>query len=208
MDLKRFRKKPVLGILRGISQDSLDPLFEAIVSGGLEAVEITMNTAGAAGLIKKAVSRYGKKLMIGAGTVLNMRDLETALDAGVSFIVSPVLIKPVVEYCAKHKIPVFPGALVPSDIYEAWQAGATMVKVFPANCFGPDYFKELKGPFAEIELLACSGVTPGNMTVYFKNGASAIAVGSSVFRKDWIEERKFHLIRRKIQSFLKALPAR
>ena len=208
MDLEKFRKKPVLGILRGISQDSLDPLFDTLVSGGLEAVEITMNTKGAAELIKKAVDRYGKKLMIGAGTVLSMKDLKVALKAGATFIVSPVLIKPVVRYCAKCKIPVFPGALVPSDIYEAWQVGATMVKVFPANCFGPDYFKELKGPFPGIELLACAGVTPENMKTYFKNGASAIAVGSSVFRKDWIEEEKFHLIRRTIQSYLKALPPR
>ncbi|HOW87586.1 MAG TPA: bifunctional 4-hydroxy-2-oxoglutarate aldolase/2-dehydro-3-deoxy-phosphogluconate aldolase, partial [Candidatus Omnitrophota bacterium] len=118
MDLKRFRKKPVLGILRGISQKSLDPLFDTIISGGLEAVEITMNTAGAAKLIRNAASRYGKKLMIGAGTVLSMKDLQEALQAGATFIVSPVLIRPVVQYCVKQKIPVFPGALIPSDIYE------------------------------------------------------------------------------------------
>ncbi len=208
MDLKRFRKKPVLGILRGISQKSLDPLFDTIISGGLEAVEITMNTAGAAKLIRNAASRYGKKLMIGAGTVLSMKDLQEALQAGATFIVSPVLIRPVVQYCVKQKIPVFPGALIPSDIYEAWQAGATMVKVFPASCFGPEYFKELKGPFPEIELLACGGVTPQNTKTYFQNGAGAIAVGSSIFRREWIEHRKFRLIRRKIQSFLKALPSR
>lgn len=82
-----------------------------------------------------------------------------------------------------------------------------MVKVFPASCFGPDYFKELKGPFSKIELLACAGVTPENMKSYFKNGASAIAVGSSVFCKDWIAEGQFHLIHRKIQSYLKTLPS-
>ncbi len=208
MDLKRFRKKPVLGILRGISRNSLDPLFEAIVSSGLESVEITMNTAGAAGLIRAAAVRYGKKLMIGAGTVLNMKDLHEALEAGATFIVSPVLVRPIVRYCVKRKIPVFPGALIPSDIYEAWQAGASMVKVFPAGCFGPEYFKELKGPFPKIKLLACGGVTSQNAEAYFRNGAGAIAVGSSVFRKDWIEEGEFHLIRKKIQAFLKALPPR
>jgi len=205
MDLARFRKKPILGILRGIPKNALEPLLDTIAASGLETIEFTMNTQGAAGFIRQAARRYAQKLMIGAGTVLNMKDLKVALDAGATFIVSPVLVKPVVRYCAKHKIPVFPGALIPSDIYAAWQAGATMVKVFPANCFGPDYFREIKGPFQQIELLACAGVTPENMKDYFKNGASAIAIGGSVFRKEWIAAGKFHLIRQKIQTYLKAL---
>ena len=204
MDLVRFRKKPVLGILRGSSSEALDPLFETIVASGLQAVEITMNTAGAAGLIQRAAKRFGKQLMIGAGTVLNMTDLNAALKAGATFIVSPVMIPSVVRYCVKHKIPVFPGALIPSDIYAAWQEGATMVKVFPAGCFGPDYFREIKGPFPQIELLACGGVTPKNRKAYFQTGASAIAVGASVFQKDWMAAKKFHLIQQKIQAFLKA----
>ncbi len=206
MNLGKFRKKPVLGILRGITPEELDPLFETILAAGLQAVEITMNTGGAAGLIQNAVKRYGRQLMIGAGTVLTLKDLQQALSAGATFIVSPVIVPSVIGYCVKHKIPVFPGALVPQDIYAAWQAGASMVKVFPASCFGPDYFKEIKGPFPQIELLACGGVTPANIKDYFKNGASAVAVGSSVFRKDWIAAKKFHLIRSKIQTFLKALP--
>ena len=165
-----------------------------------------MNTGGATGLIKSAVRRYGKRLMIGAGTVLTPKDLQNALHAGATFIVSPVVVPPVIEYCAGHKIPVFPGALAPQDIYEAWRTGATMVKVFPAGCFGPDYFKEIKGPFPKIELLACGGVTPRNLPAYFKNGASAVAVGASVFRRDWLAQRKFHLIRNKIRAYLKALP--
>ena len=206
MDLKKFRERPVLGILRGITPSQLEPLFEAIIAGGLRAVEITMNTGGATGLIKSAVRRYGKRLMIGAGTVLTPKDLQAALHAGATFIVSPVVVPPMIEYCARHKIPVFPGALAPQDIYEAWRTGATMVKVFPAGCFGPDYFKEIKGPFPKIELLACGGVTPRNLPVYFKNGASAVAVGASVFRRDWLAQRKFHLIRNKLRTYLKALP--
>jgi 2-dehydro-3-deoxyphosphogluconate aldolase/(4S)-4-hydroxy-2-oxoglutarate aldolase len=206
VDLKKFRRRPLLGILRGITLSELEPLFETIVASGLQAVEITMNTEGAAGLIKNAAKRYGKQLMIGAGTVLTLRDLQVALRAGATFIVSPVVIPSVIEYCAKHKIPVFPGALIPQDIYEAWQAGATMVKVFPAGCFGPDYFKEIKGPFPQIELLACGGVTPENAKDYFRNGTSAVAVGSSVFRKEWLAAKKFHLVRNTIQAYLKALP--
>jgi 2-dehydro-3-deoxyphosphogluconate aldolase/(4S)-4-hydroxy-2-oxoglutarate aldolase len=181
----------------------LEPLFEAILPSGLETVEITMNTPGAAGLIQNAVKRYGKSLMIGAGTVLNMEDLRNALKAGATFIVSPVLVPSVVRYCVRHKIPVFPGALTPQEIHRAWEAGATMVKVFPASCLGPSYFREIKGPFQEIELLACSGVTPENMGDYLRSGASAIAVGSSVFRRDWVAAKRFSLIRRRLQAYLK-----
>ena len=208
MDLKKFRQQPLLGILRGIAPDELDPLFEVIVSSGLQAVEITMNTRGAAGLIQSAVKRYGKSLMIGAGTVLNMKDLKTALKSGATFIVSPVVVPSVVRYCARYKIPVFPGALTPQEVYNAWEAGATMVKVFPLNFFGPTYLRELKGPFREIELLACSGVTPENLPAYFRNGASAAAIGAGTFRREWIASGKFHLIHRKLRSYLKALPSK
>ncbi len=192
--------------MRGIRSGELAPLFDTILESGLESVEITMNTDGAAGLIKEAAWRYGRELMIGAGTVLTLKELHEALRTGATFIVSPVIVPPVIEYCVRHKIPVFPGALTPQDIYEAFQAGATMVKVFPAGCFGPDYFKEIKGPFPKIELMACGGVTPENAKDYFTSGASAIAVGGSVFRRDWLDAKKFDLIRKKIQAFLKALP--
>jgi len=208
MDLVRFRKKPVLGILRGIPENSLLPLLDSIVSSGLETVEFAMNSENAPRLIKKTARLCGKKLMVGAGTVLGLKELKTALNAGAAFIVSPVLVRPVAAYCVRHKIPVFPGALTPSEIYEAWQTGATMVKVFPAGCFGPDYFREIRGPFPQIELLACSGVTPENRKDYFKNGASAIAVGSSVFRKEWIEGKKFDLIRHTLRKYLTPLPPR
>ncbi|MBU9888935.1 MAG: bifunctional 4-hydroxy-2-oxoglutarate aldolase/2-dehydro-3-deoxy-phosphogluconate aldolase [Candidatus Omnitrophica bacterium] len=206
MDLEKFREIPILGILRGVSQDALEPLLDAVVESGLKTVEFAMNSSGAAGLIKKAVSRYGKRLTIGAGTVMSLRDLKTALQAGATFAVSPVVVDPVVRYCARRKIPVFPGALTPSEVYHAWRAGATMVKVFPARCFGPDYFRDLAGPFPQIELLACSGVTPENLGVYFKSGASAIAVGAGVFRKDWIAARKFHLIRDLLGEYLEKIP--
>ncbi|MFA5261662.1 MAG: bifunctional 4-hydroxy-2-oxoglutarate aldolase/2-dehydro-3-deoxy-phosphogluconate aldolase, partial [Candidatus Omnitrophota bacterium] len=90
------------------------------------------------------------------------------------------------DFCVGHNIPFFPGALTPLEIYQAWQAGAAMVKVFPAKFFGPAYFKEIKGPFADIALLACGGVTPETLPSYFTNGASAVAFGGSIFRREWL----------------------
>lgn len=201
MDVSKFKKLPIMGILRDIELDAIDPLVETIVPAGLETIEITMNTKNAPQIIKTAVLLSKKRLVIGAGTVLDMDSLKSALDAGAAFIVLPVFVKDVVEYCVKNKIPVFPGALTPQEIYRAWSIGAAMVKVFPAKFFGPEYFKEIKGPFKDIELLACGGVTPENMAAYFLNGASAVSFGASVFKKEWLIEKDFASIGRYIKAY-------
>ena len=202
MDVVRFKKLPIMGILRGVELDSIEPLLETVESSGLKTVEITMNTAGSAGLIKKSVGFTKGKLMIGAGTVLDAESLKSALDAGASFVVTPVLVDEVMKHCKKNKIPVFPGALTPLEIYNAWQSGATMVKVFPAKAFGPVYFKEINGPFNNIELLACGGVTAENMNEYFSNGASAVTFGASVFRKEWLRMKDFKSIGESVKKFV------
>jgi 2-dehydro-3-deoxyphosphogluconate aldolase/(4S)-4-hydroxy-2-oxoglutarate aldolase len=194
MDINSFRELPIMGILRGIEKQSIDPVVENAIAGGLTTLEITMNTPGARELIQRATKTAKKQLAVGAGTVLTKDELALALDAGATFIVLPILIPEIVETCAKNKIPVFPGALTPQEIYTAWEAGATMVKVFPAKIFGPSYSKEVKGPFPNIKLLACGGVTAENIHSFFSCGASAVAFGSSVFRKDWIKKKKFSLI--------------
>ncbi len=202
MDIKKFKKLPIIGIMRDIELNDIQPLVETIISSGLLTIEITMNTKAADSLIKKANKISQDKLMIGAGTVLNMDNLKLALNSGATFIVMPVLVKEVLNYCVKNKIPVFPGALTAQEIYSAWALGATMVKVFPAKFFGPEYFKEIKGPFNDIELLACSGVTAQNMKDYFSCGASAVAFGASVFKKDWLKNKDFESIGRSIKEFV------
>lgn len=205
MDVQKFKQLPILGIIRGIELEAIVPLIETVISSGLKTIEITMNTEGAPSLIKKAVKASKQKLTIGAGTVLDMNDLKAALDSGASFIVMPVLVKEVVEYCVKNKIPVFPGAFTPQEIYNCWQMGATMVKVFPAKFFGPEYFREIRGPFNDIELLACAGISPENMQDYFSCGASAVSFGASVFKKDWLLKKDFKSIGKKIRDYLQAL---
>jgi 2-dehydro-3-deoxyphosphogluconate aldolase/(4S)-4-hydroxy-2-oxoglutarate aldolase len=203
MDLANFKRLPLLGILRGIGKDDCGPLAEAVVASGLETIEVALNTPGACGLIKEIRSQAKARLCVGAGTVLSRDQLKQALDAGASFIVLPALIDEVVGYCLKHNIPVFPGALTPTEIYRAWQAGATMVKVFPAKFFGPPYIKEIKGPFDDIELLACGGVTPDTIRDFFLSGASAAAFGGSVFKREWIARKEFHRIQETVQSLIK-----
>jgi 2-dehydro-3-deoxyphosphogluconate aldolase/(4S)-4-hydroxy-2-oxoglutarate aldolase len=205
MDIAKFSKKPVLGILRGIQADIIEQLTDTVIDAGLEAIEITMNTEGAASLISR-MARYAKgRIALGAGTVLDRNSMEEALGAGATFIVMPVLVEDVVSRCVRNKIPVFPGALTPQEIYNAWNAGATMVKVFPSGSFSSAYFKEIKGPFNGIKLLACGGITPDNMKDYFVCGASAVAFGASVFKKELLAKRDFAGIGSAIRRYMDGL---
>jgi len=198
MNVKEFEKLPVIGILRGIGPDKIEPLTEAVVSSGLKTIEITMNTPGAPDLIRHLIKAAKGRLTVGAGTVLKEDDLKSALDSGATFIVMPTLESGIVDHCVKKKIPVFPGAFTPQEIYRAHESGATMVKVFPAKFLGPAYIKEVKAPLDEVKLLACGGVRPDNVGEFFKSGASAVAFGGSVFKKD-----KFSDITESIKEIIK-----
>ena len=207
MDLDRFRTLPLLGILRGIGAEDVAPLADVVAEAGLPALEITMNTADAPALIRRLVAVTCGRVMVGAGTVLSVAALDAALDAGATFIVMPTLVADVVAHCRAAGVPCFPGALTPQEIFAAWTAGAAMVKVFPAGCFGPAYFKEVKGPFRDIELLACGGVDADNMGAYFAAGASAVAFGASVFRADWLRAGEYARIGEHVGRLVQACRA-
>ncbi len=202
MNVAEFKRLPFMGIVRGIQSEHISDITECVVSAGLKTVEITMNTADASNLIHQMIAVANGRITVGAGTVLSLNELHLALDAGASFIVSPTLIPDVADYCANNSIPFFPGALTPHEILNAWNAGATMVKVFPAGTFGPSYFKEIKGPFGDIELLACGGVNASNIKDYLNGGASGVAFGSSLFKNDWIAAGEFSRIEYGIKELI------
>jgi 2-dehydro-3-deoxyphosphogluconate aldolase / (4S)-4-hydroxy-2-oxoglutarate aldolase len=200
--MKGFNEIPIVGILRGITEKHIEELTHSIISSGLKTVEITMNTKNATRLIKLMKNYTGNKLSVGAGTVLNLSELHEALNAGAEFIVTPSVVEEVIGYCKTNRIPVFPGALTPTEIHNAWQLGATMVKVFPASLFGPKYFRELKGPFDNIQLMAVGGVSDETITDFFKMGASAVAFGASIFTKENLENQNFSKIEENIKSLI------
>ena len=204
MNLEAFRRKPLMGIVRGLQSDDLEPVIEHAIEAGLETLEITMNTAGAAELIRRASEIAGGRLTLGAGTVLEIGDLEAALDAGATFAVLPAMVDEVVNVCVERGVAVFPGALTPTEVYAAWRAGAAMVKVFPAQVAGPDYFRELKGPFGELLLLACGGVSAENLGTYARAGADAFAFGGSVFRAEWMASGEYERIADAIRGLVTA----
>ncbi len=205
MDLNAFKKTPVMGIVRGTEISDITPLIETVIRSGLQTIEITMNTRDAVSIISEAVSVSQGRISIGAGTVLSDEDLEKALSAGAEFVVMPVCDEKVVKTCAKNKIPVFPGAITPSEVLRAWSYGASMVKIFPSSFYGPKYFKALKGPLDKIELMAVGGVNLKNIKEYFDCGAGAVAFGASIFKKDLLAKKDFRTIGRLVKDFVETV---
>jgi 2-dehydro-3-deoxyphosphogluconate aldolase / (4S)-4-hydroxy-2-oxoglutarate aldolase len=200
-DLNRFELAPVIGILRGVKEESLQGVAEASIAGGLRFLEITLNTANSFHLIKKATEQFFD-LTVGAGTVLSVEEAKKAFDSGAKFIVAPDFEEEVAAFCLENKLAYFPGALTPSEIQRAWKSGATMVKVFPASQMGPEYFKQIKGPFDKIKLIAVGGVKPGNIKKYLGAGADAVALGGSIYSVERIENGRFLEIQKDIEKFM------
>jgi 2-dehydro-3-deoxyphosphogluconate aldolase/(4S)-4-hydroxy-2-oxoglutarate aldolase len=201
-DLVRFKKASVLGILRGASSNSIQGLLTACVLGGLEFVELTLNSKQALPLIELASNKFSDDICIGAGTVVTMQDATQAVNAGAKFIVSPTLNVDVASFCNKKKIAYFPGALSPTEIEQSWISGATMVKVFPASHMGPDYFRTILGPFDKILLMAVGGINSSNAVQYLEAGASALAIGGSIFTPARIKNLEFDTIQKEVCQFV------
>lgn len=176
-----FQKLPVVGILRFFKRAEVEKLVPASVDGGLNTIEVTMNSAGATDLIRLTCDLMGEKGNVGAGTVTTLEALDQALAAGASFIVTPAVIPDVIRACVERKVPVMPGAMTPTEILTAWRLGATMVKVFPADQLGPGHIKAVKAPFPEIPLMPTGGVTVETLPAFKKAGADAFGVGGPLF---------------------------
>jgi 2-dehydro-3-deoxyphosphogluconate aldolase / (4S)-4-hydroxy-2-oxoglutarate aldolase len=200
-DLHRFELAPVIGILRGVKEESLQGVAEATLAGGLRFLEITLNTPGSFHLIKKVIDLY-PELTIGAGTVLSVEEAKKSFDSGAQFIVAPDFKEEVAAFCVENKLAYFPGALTPTEIHTAWKSGATMVKIFPASQMGPDYFRQVKGPFDKVKLLAVGGVNPGNIKKYLAAGADAVALGGSIYSVERMVNGKYPEIQKDIEEFM------
>lgn len=203
-DLAVFEKEPVLGILRGVDENSLTGVLNAAFSGGLRFLEITLNTPNANHLIQQASEKF-PDFCVGAGTVLSAESAHAAFEAGAKFIVAPNLNEQVADFCANKEIAYFPGALTPTEIEKAWSMGAAMVKVFPASQMGPGYFKNIKGPFEHIKLMAVGGVNSKNAHDYIHSGASAVALGGSIFSLSRMANEEYFAIQKDIEEFLFAV---
>ena len=193
---------PVIGILRGIPTDFFGPLMEAAFQAGLQAIEVTLNTQGAEQMVAAQRTNVPLGKLLGMGTICNVRQAQRAIDAGAMFIVTPNFDLQVIRCARLHDIPVIAGALTPTEVYNAWSAGAAMVKVFPCSQLGPGYIKDLRGPYDQINLVAVGGVNMENVKAYLAAGAHAVGVGSSLFGKRAIAQRRPHVIHDNVGRFI------
>lgn len=180
--------------------------MDAAFGVGLDALEITMNTPGVIEMLKKNRSRVPDGKYLGTGTVCTRDEAERAADAGAMFFVTPIVDTFVIALARSRKIPVIAGAFTPTEIFSAWNAGASMVKVFPCNPLGPGYIRDLKGPFNAIPLVAVGGVTVENAPDYFHAGVQAVGVGDALFGKKALERRCIREIADNVRTFLNACP--
>ena len=200
-----FSKAPIVGIIRGLSAEVVSQILPIYREAGLTTIEITMNTPGAEAMIQQALESNSKGLNIGAGTVCTKDDLDRALDAGAQFIVTPIINKKVIKACVKRSVPIFPGAFTPTEIYNAWSLGASMVKIYPATSLGPDYIKDLKAPMNQLKVIPTGGISLENMAAYFKAGASGVGIGSHLFDKSLIQQKNWSGLKEHFQQFIKIL---
>jgi 2-dehydro-3-deoxyphosphogluconate aldolase/(4S)-4-hydroxy-2-oxoglutarate aldolase len=205
MKPEQLNQMPVVGIIRNMEATDFNAVLKVYAESGLKIVEITMNTPGAEEMIKYANKNFGEELLIGAGTVCSLKDLQVAIDAGARFIVTPVTIEEVIAECVRQDLPIFPGAFTPTEVFKAWTAGATMIKIFPAASAGPQYIKELRGPFAHIPLMPTGGVDQHNVGEFFRAGANAVGVGGKLFDPALIKQKDWQALKTHFTSFASAV---
>ncbi|HEY8204243.1 MAG TPA: bifunctional 4-hydroxy-2-oxoglutarate aldolase/2-dehydro-3-deoxy-phosphogluconate aldolase [Pyrinomonadaceae bacterium] len=178
---QKIRDIGVIPVVRASSAEEAIQVVEAIKAGGLPILEITMTIPGAVQVIEQLTKRFGAEAIVGAGTVLDASVARACISVGAQFIVSPALNLETIACCRKQEITVVPGALTPTEIVTAWNAGADFVKVFPAGAMGgASYIKSIKAPLPQIELVPTGGITLATAASFIEAGAAAIGVGADL----------------------------
>jgi 2-dehydro-3-deoxyphosphogluconate aldolase/(4S)-4-hydroxy-2-oxoglutarate aldolase len=195
----------VVAIIRASSSGELVDVVNALRDGGLTCIEVTMTTPNALEVIKAAREKLGDTTAIGVGTVLDAETARSAILAGAQFVVAPITDLPTIEICKRYSVPIMPGALTPTEIVRAWQAGADFVKVFPTGSLGAQYLKDIRGPLPHIKIIPTGGITLDNAADFIHAGASAVGIGSALVRNDWLKKRDFAAIKNAAGQWLQAV---
>lgn len=187
--MARIESTGLIAVIRADSPDQLVDVCKALCDGGVDVAEITMTTPGALDAISAARKALGDHCVVGVGSVLDPETARAAILAGAEFIFAPTMNVDVIAMAHRYDKPAVPGALTPTEILTAWQAGADLVKVFPANHFGPRYFKDLLAPMPQLKLTPTGGVDLDSAADWLKAGAACLGVGSSLVKKDLVEAK-------------------
>lgn len=204
--LQRLKDQKVIALIRADSAESLLDCARALSAGGLGAIELTMTTPGAIEMVAK-VAKALPDALLGLGTVLDAETARAGVAAGASFIVTPAVRPAVIAACREMDVPILSGALTPTEACNAWDAGADVIKIFPAEFFGPAYIKSLKAPFPKMQFLPTGGVTPQTVGDFLKAGAFATAAGSALVSPAALKARDWAAITAKAREFVTAAAA-
>ena len=189
--IERMLDCGITAVVRTDSSEELVDVAEAINKGGVDIIEITMTTPGALDVVSAVAKKFGDEVLIGAGTVLDAQTARAVFLAGGEFVVSPVWSPELIAMCRRYSKPCVPGAFSPTEILAAWDAGADLVKVFPASIGGPGLIKAIRGPLPQIPLVPTGGVRLDNTADFIRAGSAMVAVGGNLVSKDLVKGKKF-----------------
>jgi 2-dehydro-3-deoxyphosphogluconate aldolase / (4S)-4-hydroxy-2-oxoglutarate aldolase len=200
--LSRILRCGIVAVVRAEKGDQLVEVAEALLAGGVEAIEVTFTVPAAHRVIERVAERLGDRIILGAGTVLDSETARIAFLSGAHYIVAPNVNVEVIRLCRRYSKPVMPGALTPTEVLTAWEAGADVVKIFPSELTGPKYLKALHGPLPHVRLMPTGGVTLETAADYLKAGACALGVGSSLVDPKAVATGQFQKIEALAREFV------
>lgn len=205
--ISRMANPGVIAVVRARSRQQVLPLGEALLAGGVIAIEVTLTTPDAVAAIRDAVQHFGERALIGAGTVLTPYECQQTLDAGANFIVSPISRMELIPLAHAANAPVMLGAYTPTEAQLAHEAGADFVKLFPADGLGAGYVKALRAPLPHLRLVPTGGVDLNTIGDFFKAGCPAVGAGSALITKEILEKNDWPQLTRRAAEFVKAAHA-
>ena len=200
--LDLIRKSGIIAIMRAQSPKQLMAAADAIKKGGVTVIEVTMTTPGALDVIKEATAKYGQQVLFGTGTVLDAETARAAILAGAEFVVAPTLNLEMVALCNRYSVPVVPGCYTPTEMLTAWEAGADMIKLFPASVGGPSLIKAIRAPLPQLEIVPVGGVNLDTAADFIRNGAAALGVGSSLINQKLLDAGDMDELTRRAAAFV------
>jgi 2-dehydro-3-deoxyphosphogluconate aldolase/(4S)-4-hydroxy-2-oxoglutarate aldolase len=192
--LDRILNCGIVAVMRASSGELLVDVAEALAAGGVDVMEVTFTVPKATQVLERVTEKLGNKVLLGAGTVLDTETARAAILSGAEFIVSPAVNVPVIELCRRYSKPILPGALTPTEVVTAWQAGADIIKIFPSELTGPGYLKALHGPLPQIRLMPTGGVNLETAQAFLSAGACALGIGGSLVDAKLVAARDFKQI--------------
>jgi 2-dehydro-3-deoxyphosphogluconate aldolase/(4S)-4-hydroxy-2-oxoglutarate aldolase len=205
--IRRLLDPGIVAVIRADNSEQLVHVAQALCDGGVTAMEVTMTTPNALQVIETVTKKFGDKVLMGVGTILDDVTARMAMLAGAEFVVTPVMRPSVIALCRRYSKPIICGAYTPTEALTAHEAGADFVKIFPADGLGPNYMKAVLAPLPQLQIIPTGGVDVKTCGDFIKAGCAAVAAGSSLVSKEMLKNQDWKKITETAQAFVKALAA-